>query len=165
MTKIAIFTTGGTIEKSYDPVTETLGFKSGSVLPEFLENCNASGLEIYEDDQLRDSAEFEVLDFKRILNKIETIEHDNIVVLHGTSTMVESSQYLKRSLTSEKTVVFTGAFRPYRVSYHEASFNLGAAVIAANVCNFGVYITMNGQIFDPDNCVKNISTRQFELLR
>ena len=24
---------------------------------------------------------------------------------------------------------------------------------------------MNGQIFDPDNCVKNISTRQFELLR
>ena len=44
----------------------------------------------------------------------------------------------------------------------DAVFNLGCAVVAAQTLQPGVYITMNGCIFDPGTSRKNVELNRFE---
>jgi L-asparaginase len=61
-----------------------------------------------------------------------------------------------------KTIVLTGAMIPYAVDGSDAQFNLGFACGVAQVLPPGVYIAMNGQVFDWDKVRKNRSAGVFE---
>ena len=61
-----------------------------------------------------------------------------------------------------KVIVLTGSQQPARFHSSNAIFNIGAAVAAAQTLDAGVYIAMNGRIFDPDQVRKNSKTRRFE---
>jgi L-asparaginase len=50
---------------------------------------------------------------------------------------------------------------PYQFKQSDALFNLGCAMSVVQILNPGVYITMNGQVFDYREVVKNRAIGQF----
>jgi L-asparaginase len=54
--------------------------------------------------------------------------------------------------------------QPAKFRFTDAVFNIGCAVTAVQILPKGVYIAMNGQIFDPGNIQKNQVQNRFEPL-
>jgi len=81
-------------------------------------------------------------------------------VTHGTDTMIKTAGVLRG--IEGKTIVLTGSMFPAQYRDSDAVFNLGCALVAAQVLESGVYIAMNGRIFDPERAVKNVEMNRFE---
>jgi L-asparaginase len=84
-----------------------------------------------------------------------------IVITHGTDTMVETARVVAQRV-SGKTVVLTGAMVPYAFGSSDGLFNLGSALSFAQVLPPGVYVAMNGRYFPWDRVCKNKKTGVFE---
>ena len=84
----------------------------------------------------------------------------HVLVTHGTDTMVETAQVLE-SLT-DRTIVLTGALSPARFRGSDAEFNVGTAVGAVQCLPPGVYIAMNGRVWDIHKVRKNVAANKFE---
>ncbi len=74
--------------------------------------------------------------------------------------MVETAKVL--SSIKDKTIVLTGALNPARFRGSDAEFNIGTAVGAVQSLPPGVYIAMNGRIWDPAKVRKNVAANRFE---
>jgi len=83
------------------------------------------------------------------------------VITHGTDTMVETARLLGGQIKN-KVVVLFGSMIPYSINNSDALFNLGAALSAVQNKTNGVYIAMNGQVFDFDKVEKNKALGIFE---
>ena len=83
-----------------------------------------------------------------------------IVVTHGTDTMVETA--LALASIRRKTIVLTGALNPARFQGSDAVFNIGCAVGAVQTLDDGVWIAMNGRIWNPAHVRKNRAANRFE---
>ena len=157
---ITILATGGTIDKVHHPVNETLVFPDQSSVPDILETFHIPDTQ-FECLMLKDSLDMTDKDREAILQKIISCENDKVIVTHGTSTMSTTANYLQERI-SQKTVILTGAMRPYSLFRSDSEFNLGCAITAARTLNQGVFITMNGQIFTAGTVTKNSETGIFE---
>lgn len=151
--RICIVSTGGTFEKSYDVLSENMVISSDSVVPDIL---NYSNVKYPEVRCLigKDSLDVNDNDRRELLTHLEKWGFDRYVIVHGTSRIVETAKYLARE-SKGRVIVVTGAMKPYRYCGIEASFNLGCAIGYCNALNEGVWVAMNGHLFNPDNCVKN----------
>ena len=85
-----------------------------------------------------------------------------MLVTHGTDSMVETARVL--ASLSDKTIVLTGALNPARFRGSDAEFNIGTAVGAVQCLPAGVYIAMNGRIWEPTKVRKNVAANRFEAL-
>lgn len=159
---IDLIITGGTIDKDYQETTGELVF-SESHLPTLLSEANCT-LNIYAQTvMLKDSLEMEDTDRQNILEACLRSNGSQIVITHGTDTMVETAQVLQKSPDlANKTIVLTGAMRPYMLGHSDASFNIGNAFAAVQTAEKGVYIAMNGRIFTADSVIKNRQAGIFE---
>ena len=83
-----------------------------------------------------------------------------VLVTHGTDSMVETGRVLAD--IPDKTIVMTGALNPARFRGSDAEFNIGTAVGAVQCLPPGVYIAMNGRIWDPAKVRKNVAANRFE---
>ena len=83
-----------------------------------------------------------------------------VLVTHGTDSMVETAKVLAD--IPDKTIVLTGALNPARFEGSDAEFNIGCAVGAVQSLPPGVYIAMNGRIWDPGKVRKNVEANRFE---
>ncbi len=92
------------------------------------------------------------------------VPEQQIVVTHGTDTLVETARALAQRVHT-KTVVLTGAMVPYAFGSSDGLFNLGSALSFAQVLPPGVYVAMNGRCFAWDNVRKNRDLGVFEALR
>ena len=160
MENVAILTTGGTIEKSLNWREEKLDFKAGSGIANLLNRARVVHPSVYQ-TKLADSEGFRQKDFVRIVGKLKSLDEERVVVVHGTSTIVQSALACKRANLG-KTIVYTGAFVPYSYERSEGAFNIGGALASAMRMDTGVYIWMNGRIFHPDNCVKDLNEGTFK---
>ena len=159
--KIKIYTVGGTIDKVYFDRKSTYEVgepKIGEILKEANVNLEYEISSILHKDSLHMTDE----DRQLIFDKIASDEHRHILLTHGTDTMIQTAKKLKT--ISDKVIVFTGAMEPARFKYSDAAFNIGYAVAAVQVLTPGVYIAMNGRIFDPDRIKKNLEQNWFEAL-
>jgi L-asparaginase len=159
--KIKIFTTGGTIDKVYFDSKSTCQIGEPQIV-RIMGDMNVTVDYDHESILRKDSLDM-TDDDRRLLH--ETIRNDpcrNIVVTHGTDTMVESAREM--ATIPGKVIVFTGAIRPAGFTSSDAPFNIGAAVTAVQILSDGVYIVMNGQIFDPMKTRKNRERERFEVL-
>jgi L-asparaginase len=86
--------------------------------------------------------------------------HRHVLVTHGTDTMVETARALAG--VTEKVIVLTGALNPALFKGSDAVFNIGCAVGAVQSLPDGVYIAMNGRIWDPERVRKNVEANRFE---
>lgn len=158
--KIKILITGGTVDKVYNELTGKLMFDD-SHLGEMLERSRSTlGIDL-EVLFLKDSLDMDDEDRSLILSKCLESSVDKIVITHGTDTMVETAKLLGSKIKN-KTVVLFGAMIPYSVNNANALFNLGAALSAVQSKENGVYVTMNGKLFDFDKVEKNKALGVFE---
>lgn len=162
--KIQIFLCGGTIDKSYDPVKEIFECKETHI-KEMLEQARIPDLEIEVQKLfLKDSLDMTDDDREILANACSQTENKRIVIMHGTSKMVESAKYIvseAREKIKDKTIVFFGALYPYEHRETEAMFNFGAAIIASQILKPNVYIVMNGRVFTYDKVKKNVEEAHF----
>ncbi|MBB4658062.1 asparaginase domain-containing protein [Parvularcula dongshanensis] len=162
MKAVRILTTGGTFDKVHDWRTEGLAFAGAgrSQVPEVLEHgrCTHPVTEqLFQIDSL------EMTDTHRALlaQHVASAPEDAIVVTHGTSTMDVTARFLDGK-APEKTVVLTGAMRPYSLFVSDAAFNLGGAVIAAQTLPPGVFAVMNGRVFAAKDVQKDEKLGRFD---
>jgi L-asparaginase len=159
MTKIKIFTVGGTIDKIY--FDQKSAYQVGSPkIVEVLQEANVTVEFETESIMQKDSLDMDESDRQLILEKISGDLHEWIVITHGTDTMIDTAKTL--SVIPNKTIVLTGSMQPARFKNSDAVFNIGCAIAAVQTLPHGVYITMNGQIFDPFSTRKNVDMNRFE---
>jgi L-asparaginase len=157
---LRVFVTGGTFDKTYDEIRGRLSFGETHV-PEMLRLGRSRVALTVETLMMIDSLDMTGDDRARIVKRcVECVERE-IVVTHGTDTMVETARALAAGVT-HKTVVLTGAMIPYAFGSSDGLFNLGSALSFAQVLPPGVYVAMNGQCFPWDRVRKNKETGVFE---
>jgi L-asparaginase len=157
---ITIITTGGTIDKIYfDAQSE---FHIGE--PQVGEVLREAGVTaVYKVIPLlrKDSLELTDEDRQLIYDTIAQAPGHLFVVTHGTDTMTTTAEQLMR--IPDKTIVLTGAMQPARFRQTDAVFNIASAITAVQTLPPGVFITMNGRVFQAGNVRKNLAKRCFEL--
>lgn len=158
---IRVFVTGGTFDKEYNMITGKLYFDDTHLHEMFeLGRCTL-------DIRIRtlmmiDSLEMTDQDRDIIKVNCQKAEANNIVITHGTDTMVQTAEILAKAKI-DKTIVITGAMIPYKFgNSSDGFFNLGAALAFVQALPDGVYIAMNGRCFDWDKVKKNKKTGFFE---
>ena len=110
---------------------------------------------------LMDSLDMTENDRDIIVDSCKRCNLDQIIITHGTDTMVESAKCLAKEYI-DKTIVFTGAMIPIDFGSSDGLFNLGSAMGFVQSLSKGVYIAMNGRYFDFDKVKKNAKTGIFE---
>ncbi len=157
---IKLFVTGGTFDKEYDELNGQLFFKH-THLPELFA-MGRSKLQVdVETLMMKDSLEMTAMDREGIRKACELAATDKIVITHGTDTMEETASALQAAALG-KTIVLTGAMIPYAFGSSDGLFNLGSALSFAQVLPAGVWVAMNGQIFEAGRVVKNRQSGIFE---
>lgn len=103
-----------------------------------------------------------------IVRHCKNAEEKCIVITHGTDTMTDTAHELGSAISdktiSNKTIVLTGAMIPYAFGSSDGLFNLGSALSFVQTLPPGVYIAMNGMVFNWDNVRKNRELGRFEVL-
>jgi len=159
MDHLTIVTTGGTIDKIY--FDDKSQFQIGA--PQIGEILEALGVAFTFEvlPVLRmDSLHMTDDDRAKIRVAIEQQPHRHVLVTHGTDTMVETAQALEG--VTGKVIVLTGALNPALFKGSDAVFNIGCAVGAVQSLPDGIYIAMNGRIWDPARVRKNVHANRFE---
>lgn len=156
---LQIITTGGTFDKIYfdalsefcigEPAAETILLNINPNL-----SWEVTGL------LRKDSLELNNADRELIYQTVANSKAERIVITHGTDTMTQTAKKLKGILG--KTVILTGAMMPALCKQTDAEFNLGGAVALAQTLPHGVYLFMNGRVYDPDKVAKNRAAKQFQ---
>lgn len=157
---IRVLVTGGTFDKEYDELTGTLHFEA-THLPEMLQRGRCM-LEVSVDVLMMiDSLEMQSSHRQRIVQACRDATESQIVITHGTDTMVDTARVLATDVP-HKTIVLTGAMVPYAFGSSDGLFNLGSALSFVQTLPPGVYIAMNGRCFTADNVTKNRQVGVFE---
>lgn len=163
MKDVRIIVTGGTIDKVHDPKSEGLAFSPDGAthIPEMLRigRCHFPVVDLL---MLKDSLWFDDADRSAISQAVKRASEQAIVVTHGTGTMGRTARYLEPVVTG-KTVVLTGAMRPFSLYASDGEFNLGGAVIAAQMLGEGVWGVMNGRVFPAERLDKNAEQGRFDV--
>ena len=156
---VRILITGGTFDKEYDEITGELYFKDthmGEIL-----NLGRSRLDVkIKKLMLIDSLDMTDDDRKVILDSCITVDEEQIVITHGTDTLIKTGKFLEKNL-NEKLVILTGALRPERFTNSDAALNIGTAIGAANILSKGIYIAMNGLIQTANSAKRDKKTDCF----
>jgi L-asparaginase len=159
---VRVFVTGGTFDKEYDELTGRLYFRNTHV-DEMLRRGRC-GLDVdVETLMMIDSLEMTNDQRARIVQACKACGEDQIVITHGTDTMVETARAIADGMDG-KTVVLTGAMVPYAFGSSDGLFNLGSALSFVQSLPAGVYIAMNGRSFPWDDVRKNRDAGVFERL-
>ena len=157
--KLRIFTTGGTIDKIYFDKKSRYEIgdpQAGDVL----QRANVA-IEYQIQSILRqDSLDMTDADRRLVRDAVAACPELHVIITHGTDTMIKTAALLEE--IAGKTIVLTGSMYPARFHESDAVFNLGCAVMAAQTLPAGVYIVMNGRIFDPARSRKNVEMNRFE---
>lgn len=159
MDRLLIITTGGTIDKIYfdDKSDYQVGEPQISLI---LRSMNV-GFEFEVKAVMRkDSLHLDHKDRLLVRDAISHSDTKHVLITHGTDTMVETAAVLQG--LPDRTIVLTGALNPARFRDSDAVFNIGCAVGAVQCLPPGVYIAMNGKLWNPGSVRKNREANRFE---
>lgn len=160
-----IITTGGTIDSFYNGLIDTVEPYKESVIPNYIGSLKLYTQTDFAPLCMKDSREISAQDREKMLKVIRESDNTAFIITHGTYTMPDTARYLERLLTPEelaqKTIVITGSMVPHNFNNSDAGFNLGFAYAIATSAKGGVYICMNGRVFDADEVAKNVAEGRF----
>lgn len=157
--KVKIFTTGGSIDKYYS--TKKSDFIVGEpTINQILTEANVTLDYEIESLLIKDSLELNDEDRRFIFEKVKAEPIKLIVITHGTDTMIQTAKVL--SEIQDKVIVLTGAMQPSAFKVSDAALNIGGAILSVQTLPEGVYIAMNGRIFNPQESTKNLQLDRFE---
>jgi L-asparaginase len=155
--------TGGTIDSYYDPTQDTAIPNKESIIPTFIKS-----LRLYSESEftvvcMKDSRNFQREDLQLLLKTIEDSLHTKIIVTHGTYTIADTARFLQANLLrDDQTIILTASFIPITgFTPSDGPFNLGYAVAQAEHLPSGMYVCMNGRVFEPQEIMKVIEEGRF----
>ena len=146
---VALISTGGTIEKTYDELVGVLHNRV-SVLDMMLAQLQLRGVQI---DRIalmnKDSLDMSEADHNLIATTVEhyTATHDGIVIVHGTDRLAKTGhRIVERMKQPRSPIVLTGAMRPWEMRSTDALQNLTEALLAVQLLHPGVYVSMHNNV-------------------
>lgn len=146
--RIAILTTGGTIEKTYNESNGTLA-NVGSVLQYIVRSLRHYDLDIRHVPVMsKDSLDIDEADRQTILDAVRVAmpQSDAVIIIHGTDTLVATGEHLQAHLSDiSKPIILTGAMRPYEFRDTDALQNVTEALFACGLLQAGVWVVMHGR--------------------
>ena len=163
--KVALLSTGGTIEKTYNESDGTIT-NQRSVLEIMLASLVLRGVVIERVPVMNtDSLEMTEADHARIaaVAAVYVDSHDGLIVTHGTDRLQHTGEKLVQVLSSSPRVpiVLTGAMRPYELRNTDAMQNLTEALLAVQLADPGVYVAMHNQVLRFPGVVKDHQGMRF----
>jgi len=162
--KIALISTGGTIEKTYDALAGTLR-NQVSVLDVMLARLQLRGVVVERVALMnKDSLDMTPVDHETIARAAHATSADvsGVVVVHGTDRLTKSGEAIFDFATPSKPIVLTGAMRPYELRSTDALQNLTEALLAVQLVAPGVYVAMHNQVLTFPGVVKDYETMSFQ---
>src|SRR5882757_9827133 len=134
--RIALISTGGTIEKTYDELSGVLA-NQVSVLDIMLASLELRGARIQRMSLMnKDSLEMTPDDHTLIAETAARMARATagVVVVHGTDRLAVSGDRIVELVgTPASPIVFTGAMRPYELRATDALQNLTEALLAVQI--------------------------------
>lgn len=158
---LRILATGGTIDKTYSPIEGALGFSRSNVLDMLRQARVALPESQVQTVLLKDSLDMTDADREAIRSAAAAAPEPRLLITHGTDTMELTARHLAQANLA-KTVVLVGAMVPHAFGNSDALFNLGVAFAAVQLLPPGVFIAMNGRVFNWDAVRKNKAAGVFE---
>jgi L-asparaginase len=162
--RVALVSTGGTIEKTYDALRGVLENQL-SVLDLMIASLELRGVSLSRIPLLnKDSLEMTAADHDLIASTVAAMSqaHDGVVVVHGTDRLAVSGERCVEVLGKPRVpVIFTGAMRPYELRSTDALQNLTEALLAVQLCPPGVYVAMHNTVLEFPGVVKDPSLGTF----
>ena len=156
--RIALISTGGTIEKTYDELSGVLSNRI-SVLDVMLGRLLHEGREIDRVSLMnKDSLDMTPEDHDLIAEVAgrHAGSHDGVVIVHGTDRLSVSGERCVVKLGVPRVpIVFTGAMRPWALRTTDALQNLTEALLAVQTLAPGVYVAMHGRVLQFPGVVKD----------
>lgn len=165
---IALISTGGTIEKTYDELRGVLS-NQVSVLDVMLASLELGGVAIHRvqlmnKDSLEMSADDHTL-IAEIAGQLATV-HAGVIVVHGTDRLAVTGERMVELIAAPAApIVLTGAMRPYELRSTDALQNLTEALLAVQIVPPGVYVAMHNQVLQFPGVVKDLERRTFVKVR
>ncbi|MGY6553463.1 MAG: asparaginase domain-containing protein [Wenzhouxiangella sp.] len=159
MDTLNILTTGGTIDKIY--YDDKSDYKIGE--PEIARILKAMNVSFrWEVRALMRKDSLHMTDDDRALIRaaIMASADQHYLITHGTDTMTDTAALLQD--IGDRVIVMTGALHPARFIDSDAVFNIGCAIGAVQALPPGVWIVMNGRVWEPNHVRKNRSANRFE---
>lgn len=157
---IVIVNTGGTLDKKYDEISGNLAFGE-THLPVLLSQGRCRVPVRIESLMMMDSLDMGQTHRDEIVEFCNGVQEDKLIITHGTDTMVETAKRIGQAITA-KTIILTGAMRPFSLGKSDSSFNLGCALAFVQILPPGVYIVMNGRFNQWYSVTKNREKGIFE---
>ena len=149
--RIAVLTTGGTIEKSYDEYTGELA-NHRSIVRRTLARLRLSGAEVSVHELMsKDSLDLTDDDRQTILDATReqlalSPPPTGVVILHGTDTLSITGELLLNEIDEPSVpIVLTGAMRPFAMTRSDGVQTLPEALFATGVLEPGVWCTFHGR--------------------
>ncbi|MHC5003011.1 MAG: asparaginase domain-containing protein [Planctomycetota bacterium] len=147
--RVALISTGGTIEKTYDELEQVLTNKV-STLDVMLASLQLRGVELTRVHLMnKDSLEMTEADHELIASTaIEMAHnHEGVVIVHGTDRLTTTGdRIVEIAGTPASPIVLTGAMRPYELRSSDATQNLTEALLAVQLLAPGVYVIMHNSV-------------------
>lgn len=157
---VTVLAMGGTIDKVYNLAGQ---LEIGPPAAREILDVGRAETVTVETIVAKDSLDLTDADRDLLLDRIGRLQQGRAVITHGTDTMTQTADYLRRhpSAIAGKTLVITGALQPAAMRSTDAHFNLGAALVAAQLSPAGVYLCMNGRVFPAGSAIKDSTSGRF----
>ena len=158
--RVALISTGGTIEKTYDTLDGAL-HNSISVLDLLVAQLDLKGVELVRVHLMnKDSLEMNDADHTLIARTALAMGavHDGVVVVHGTDRLQYSGERTLELMEQPVgPILFTGAMVPYDFRHTDAVQNVTEALLAVQIVPPGVYTVFHNQVLAFPGVVKDPS--------
>ncbi len=162
--RIAIISTGGTIEKTYDQLAGVLSNRV-SVLDVMLTKLELGNIEIVRLPLMnKDSTDMNEADHRLIARTAMSMAeaHDGVIIVHGTDTLTVTGETCVELIPElQVPIILTGAMRPYALRTTDAMQNLTEALLAVQLLSAGVYVVMQNTVLQFPGVIKDRENQRF----
>jgi L-asparaginase len=158
--KILFICTGGTIDKDYAQKAKTYNFEIAEpAVRRVLERVNPNFDFEIKSILKKDSLDMTDEDRQKVFDAVKEVSSKKIIITHGTDPMTDTAK--KLSEIKDKAIILVGSSKPEKFYDSDAPFNIGIAIGAISQIQAGVYIAMNGKVYEYDKVQKVQDTGQF----
>lgn len=171
--RVALISTGGTIEKTYDELEGVL-VNEVSNLDFMLSGLVLNGVELTRIPLMnKDSSTMSDADHELIAETAGVMakQYDGVVIVHGTDTLHRTGECIADRTDTRVPIVLTGAMRPFEMRSTDAMQNVTEALVAVQLAKPGVYVAMHNQVLAFPGVVKDrrrgtfVRTEELERMR
>lgn len=147
--RIALISTGGTIEKTYDELRGVLT-NAVSVLDVMLAQLELEGVTLEKVTLMnKDSLDMTEEDHRLIaetaLHKAQ--EFDGVIIVHGTDRLADTGHKIHELRADPPVpILLTGAMRPYELRSTDSLQNLVESLMAVQLAAPGIYVAMHNRL-------------------